>query len=153
MALRFQPQFGQVLICDFPKEFAPPEMIKRRPVVCVSPKVRNRFGIATVIPLSTTAPARKSAFNVEVTLSQPISPAYPDLTCWAKCDMVYTLSWSRLNPPKVGACNGSHQYNFIVLPPGTMCEILTGVLVGMGVTGSVRYENNIYSVFDFQSVL
>lgn len=49
MALRFQPQFGQVLICDFPREFAPPEMIKRCPVVCVSPKVRNRFGIATVI--------------------------------------------------------------------------------------------------------
>ena len=90
MALRFQPQFGQVLICDFPREFAPPEMIKRCPVVCVSPKVRNRFGIATVI--------------------------------------------------------------LIVLPPGTMCEILTGVLAGMGVTGSVRYENNI-SVFDFQSVL
>ncbi len=153
MALRFQPQFGQVLICDFPKEFAPPEMIKRRPVVCISPKLRNRFGIATVVPLSTTAPAHKSDFNVEVALEHPISPAYPELTCWAKCDMLYTFSWSRLNAPKTGWCEGTRQYNFLILPPGTMCEIMTGVLAGMGISGAVRHDNNGYSVFDFQSVL
>ncbi len=26
-------------------------------------------------------------------------------------------------------CDGKRQYNFMVLPPGTMCGILTGILV------------------------
>ena len=37
----------------------------------------------------------------------------------------------------------------MVLPPGTMCEILTGVLSGMGIEGSVKYENDTYKVFNF----
>ncbi len=148
MALRFQPTLGQILICDFPKEFAPPEMIKRRPVVCISPKLRNRYGVASVVPLSTTPPSKPSGFNVEILLDQPVCPDYPDLRCWAKCDMLYTLSYSRLNAPRVGKCQGKRQYNFLVLPPGTMCEIFTGVLAGMGIEGSVKYENNAYKVFN-----
>lgn len=148
MALHFQPSFGQILICDFPKEFAPPEMVKRRPVVCISPKFRNRYGIASVVPLSTTQPAHPAGFNVEVLLDQPIGPEYPELRCWAKCDMLYTLSYSRLNAPRIGKCQGKRQYNFMVLPPGTMCEILTGVLSGMGIEGSIKYENDTYKVFN-----
>lgn len=67
--------------------------------------------------------------------------------------MVYTFSWSRFNAPKIGGCNGKRQYNFMTLPPGTMCEILTGVLAGMGIMGAVRYDNNAYVVFDFPEPL
>ena len=147
MSLQFQPCFGQILICDFPKEFAMPEMVKRRPVICVSPKMRNRYGIATIVPLSTTKPARSSPFDVEITLDHQISPNYPELTCWAKCDMLYTLSYSRLSAPLVSKQN-KRNYNFMVLSPGTMCEVMTGILAGMGVQGSVSYNNNIYKVFD-----
>ena len=59
MPIRFQPAVGQILICDFPKDLEKPEMVKRRPVVCISPKDRNRFGYTTVVPLSTTEPMVK----------------------------------------------------------------------------------------------
>ncbi len=71
------------------------------------------------------------------------------MSCWAKCDMLYTLSYSRLNAPKIGKLDGKRQYNFIVLPSSTMCDILTGVLAGMGIVGAVKHENDIYQVFDF----
>ncbi len=149
MALTFQPNFGQILICEFPTQLTPPEMTKKRPVVCISPKYRNRFGVATIVPLSTTEPMVKSQFDVEVQLSQPIAPNYPALKCWAKCDMLYTFSYSRLSAPTVGKCHGRRQYNFMLLSPGTMCSILTGVLASFGVEGSVMYDNNVYKVFNF----
>lgn len=152
MTLHYQPNFGQILICDFPKEFNPPEMVKRRPVICVSPKHRTRHRIATVVPLSTTEPIVKTQFNVEVILDHQISPKYPELHCWAKCDMLYTLSLDRLSAPLISKQNGKREYNFMILPPGTMCEILTGVLAGLGIEGSIKYERDIYKVFDFPSL-
>lgn len=155
MPIRFQPAIGQILICDFPKDFEKPEMVKRRPVVCISPKDRNRFGYATPVPLSTTEPMVKRSYNVEINLCAPISPAYPSLKCWAKCDMLYTLSYKRLSLPllcKDGG-DGKREYNYLTLPAGTMCEIFTGVLAGYGVTGSVKVENGTFQVFDFRDVL
>jgi len=36
----------------------------------------------------------------------------------------------------------------MVLPPGTMCGILTGILAGLGIEGSVKYEGDTYKVFN-----
>lgn len=155
MPIRFQPAVGQILICDFPKDLEKPEMVKRRPVVCISPKDRNRFGYTTVVPLSTTEPMVKRPYSVEINLCTPISPAYQDLKCWAKCNMLYTLSYKRLSLPllcKDGE-DGKREYNYLTLPAGTMCEIFTGILAGYGVTGSVKVENGTFQVFDFRDIL
>ena len=155
MTIRFQPSVGQILICDFPKDLEKPEMVKRRPVVCISPKDRNRYGITTVVPLSTTEPLVKRAYNVEINFDAPISSAYPDLKCWAKCDMLYTLGYKRLSLPLLSkdGDDGKREYNYIMLPQGTMCEIFTGILAGYGVEGSVKIQNGTYKVFDFMDVL
>lgn len=154
MTLHFQPHFGQTLICDFPSEFRQPEMIKRRPVICISPKFRNRYGIATVVPLSTTEPTVTSGYCVEINLETIIYPKFNSLKCWAKCDMLYSLSYSRLSVPYMGKdSSGKRVSNSIILDSGTMCDVLTGVLAGMGVDGSVRYENSGYCVFDFKTLL
>lgn len=152
MAIKYQPAFGQVLICDFPEEFEEPEMVKRRPVICLSPKNRTRQRLSTVVPLSTTRPLYRSAYAVPVMLPSRISEKFDSLECWAKCDLLYSFSWSRLNIPydKFGY---ERRYNTLILPPGTMCEILTGVLAGMGVGGSVRFERDSYQVFDFRDIL
>ena len=153
MSLHYQPQVGQILLCDFPTEFSAPEMCKRRPVVCVSPPNRHRYGLVTVVPLSTTPPAHNDSYVVEVHLKEPISSRFPDLTCWAKCDMLYTFSFSRFSCPKEKTAEKGRQYNILILPPGTVCEILTGVLAGMGIVGSIKYDNGVYSVFAFRDVL
>ena len=56
MALKFHPKPGTILVCDFRQGFRAPEMIKRRPVVVVSPRLRNRTDLCTVVPLSTIEP-------------------------------------------------------------------------------------------------
>ena len=57
MAIREHPPTGSILMCDFNAGFREPEMVKRRPVVVISPKIRARPGLCTVVALSTTVPA------------------------------------------------------------------------------------------------
>ena len=54
MALKYPPKVGTLWICDFNTGFKPPEMIKRRPVVVISP--RRSTELCTIVPLSTTVP-------------------------------------------------------------------------------------------------
>ena len=152
MPIRFQPLFGQILICDFPKEFTEPEMVKRRPVVCLSHKMRTRHKLVTIVPLSTTEPQAKTPYAVKIVLPSQINEKFSSTECWAKCDMLYTFSWDRFTCPydKIGF---ERRYHNIVLPPGTMCEIMTGVLASMGVEGSIKYENEAFKVFDFRDLL
>ena len=44
-----------LLYCDFSTGFQPPEMVKRRPVVLISPRRKNA-ALCTVVPLSTKEP-------------------------------------------------------------------------------------------------
>jgi len=41
MSIKFNPEQGLIVICDF-KGFVPPEMVKRRPAVVISPRLRQR---------------------------------------------------------------------------------------------------------------
>ncbi|WP_198669160.1 type II toxin-antitoxin system PemK/MazF family toxin [Elioraea thermophila] len=56
MPILYPVAAGTILLCDDDTGFRPPEMVKRRPVVVVSPRLPHRDGLATVVPLSTTAP-------------------------------------------------------------------------------------------------
>ena len=100
MPIQFYPRAGQVLVCDF-SGFQPPEMVKKRPVVVISPRLPNRSQIATVVPISTTPPLRPVPYAVR--LSRNYRPdADPDLACWAKCDMVMNIGLHRLDGFKIG---------------------------------------------------
>ena len=98
MVLRFAPRVGSVLLCDFSLGgFRPPEMVKRRPVVVLSPRLRHRAGLVSVVPLSTTPPGRVVSYVVPLRL-QPLPPApFDSPACWAKCDMVSCVSIARLD--------------------------------------------------------
>jgi mRNA interferase MazF len=50
MSLPYHPKQGTIVICDF-KGFVSPEMVKRRPAVIVSPRLRKREGLCTIVPL------------------------------------------------------------------------------------------------------
>jgi mRNA interferase MazF len=52
----FQPRPGQILICDFTTGFRVPEMVKKRPVLVVSPKKSRWDKICVVLPISSKAP-------------------------------------------------------------------------------------------------
>ncbi len=55
--LTFHPKPDTLLICDFDRGFKAPEMVKKRPVVVISPRRRKSTPqLCTVVPLSSSAP-------------------------------------------------------------------------------------------------
>ena len=61
MPISFHPRAGQMFMCDF-TGFQPPEMVKVRPVVVISPKLPFRAEIVTIVPISLTAPRHDLPF-------------------------------------------------------------------------------------------
>jgi uncharacterized protein YifN (PemK superfamily) len=94
-AITFVPGEGMVLLCDFSTGFQPPEMVKVRPVLVLSPRARNRQ-TCLVVPISTVAPRDPKLAGAAFV---PLSPRkYPFLHAesWAKCETVSTVSLARL---------------------------------------------------------
>lgn len=85
-------------MCDY-RGFVVPEMVKVRPVVVVARNRRNRR-LVTVVPLSSTEP--DSLEDHHHALSNNPLPGREAIRCWAKCDMLTTVSLGRLDRYKVG---------------------------------------------------
>lgn len=97
MPIKFDLPPRTILVCDYSKGgFRAPEMIKRRPVVVVSPRLRHRSGLLSVVPLSLTAPDRPSDHHCEVAMPCTL-PGFPSMVCWVKADMVATVGFERLD--------------------------------------------------------
>ena len=132
MALKFHPEQGLILICDF-KGFIAPEMVKRRPVVVVSPRIRDRDRLCTVVPLSTTEPRPHRGYHLEINLDQPLPEPYTETKMWAKADMLCSVSFDRLSLPFIGKDDTGHRiYDQRKLPDAVVRELLGCTLTGLG---------------------
>jgi len=89
---------GNVLICDFDRGFIPPEMVKVRPVVVISRASTHYRRLCTIVPLSTTPPNPIEAWHVPL-VQHPLPYWSNDNQAWVKCDMIYTVSFDRLDRP------------------------------------------------------
>lgn len=96
MAITFHPKAGMILMCDF-RGLVAPEIIKTRPVVIISPSNMIRPGLCTIVPLSTTAPEPIQSYHYKI----PHDPLRNGSETWAKCDLVMSVSCSRLDRIKV----------------------------------------------------
>jgi mRNA interferase MazF len=90
-----------VLICDFNTGFKAPEMIKRRPVVVISPRPRRSNQLCTIVPLSTTAPNPVEPFHHRMD-PRSLPGKLGRKETWAKCDMLATVSLERLDRVMAG---------------------------------------------------
>lgn len=141
MPLSFHPQQGMVLICDFTTGFKAPEMVKRRPVVVVSPRPRRNTQLCIVVPLSTTSPSPvESHHHCLAPASLPGSLATRQT--WAKCDMLVTVSLDRLDRVKMGRdkATGKRLYASGVVTSDDFRAIQQAILAALGLnrlTGSV----------------
>jgi uncharacterized protein YifN (PemK superfamily) len=97
MPIRHLSAAGANLRCDYSPGFVPPEMVKRRPVVVVSPKLPNRSNLCTVVPLSPSPPEHPAPFHLHLLLPAGLPPPYTSTSCWVKADMVATVSLHRLS--------------------------------------------------------
>jgi uncharacterized protein YifN (PemK superfamily) len=125
-----------MLLCDYSLGgFLPPEMVKRRPAVVISPRLPYRDGLCTVIPLSGTEPAHTVAYCVRLALERPLPPPFDQAIWWAKCDMIATVGFDRLDFFHTGRDrDGKRKYLHPVLPASDMARVKSGVLAALGIT-------------------
>ena len=96
MALKYQPFPGTLWMCNFDTGFKPPEMVKVRPVVVISPRPESATGLCTVVPLSTTPPDPVQRFHYRMGRESLPAGKFQQSETWAKCDMLNTVSLNRL---------------------------------------------------------
>ena len=120
MPLPYHPARGEVLICDFDTGFKPPEMVKKRPVVVVSTKESHGRKLCTVVPISTTESMKPSPWHH--TLSHLTVPGWKATgPMWAKCDMIATVSFDRLNKPYMSTRSGRSYSTVMLVGEDMLC--------------------------------
>lgn len=121
----FNVKTGHILICDFERGFVPPEMVKCRPVVVISKSSTHHRRLCTVIPLSTTEPWPIEHWHVPLS-HDPLPHMSKGRVVWAKCDMIYTVSFERLDRPhrKTG---GKRDYLSVKVSAYDLAAIFNGV--------------------------
>jgi uncharacterized protein YifN (PemK superfamily) len=110
-------------MCDFAGNVVP-EMVKVRPVVVIARNRKNRH-LVTIVPLSTTAPTALEDHHHELA-ANPL-PGKAAVRCWAKCDMVATVSLARLDRVKAP----KRQYVVPVLPASDFDAIRRAVATAL----------------------
>lgn len=132
MAIKFHPDQGTILICDF-QGMRTPEMTKRRPVVVVSPKMKDRYGLCSVVPLSTTDPRPVKGYHMKLQTKPALPYPYDSDFHWVKADMLYTVAFDRLSVPCDGKDeNGKRTYDQRIVSPDDLAAIQRCILLGLG---------------------
>lgn len=140
MSLPYAPRVGAIVMCAFPDCFAPPEMVKVRPVVVISPRLHGRAGLVAVVPLSTTRPDPLCAHHVSIP-ARLMPPCFQASSTerWAKCDMLYTLSLDRLSlvQGRRNRKTGKRSYEESNLDLSHIRAVRVGIASALGITGDL----------------
>ncbi len=140
MAIRQHPPLGSLLLCDFGSGFKPPEMIKRRLVVVISPRIKARPGLCTVAALSTTPPKPVMPYHAQL----DIRPRLPDRLesdgVWIKGDMVAAVSLQRLDFVITGKTQtGARRYHDQPLSDAQILTVRRCVLNALGLSPLTKH--------------
>lgn len=123
-----------MLVCDF-SGFRQPEMIKRRPVVVISPRFRQRDGLCTVVPLSTTKPRTVCEYHCQLSFDPVLPAPYSEALMWVKADMICAVSFDRLSLPYMGKDqDGKRLYDIRHISDVDLRQVQVCVLNGMGLS-------------------
>lgn len=105
-------------------------MIKRRPVVVVSRHETHNRKLCTVVPISTTPPHPVHAWHHRMPHLRISGWTATDVM-WAKCDMLATVSFDRLNKPYVRTRHG-RSYVSLSLDAGDLASVTSGIRSYLG---------------------
>lgn len=140
MAIEEHPPIGSVLLCDFNQGFKEPEMVKRRPVVVISPKISIRAGLCTVVALSTSEPKPKMPYHCQITLNPPLPEPWGDTPRWVKGDMVCAVGFHRLDFPRFGkGMDGKRVYRYNAISDEDLRRVRQCVLCGLGLSSLTKH--------------
>ncbi|WP_199556243.1 type II toxin-antitoxin system PemK/MazF family toxin [Sandaracinobacteroides hominis] len=134
MALPYHPKPGTIVVCDYSTGFRPPEMVKQRLAIIISPKLKRRNDLASVVPLSATCPTTLEEWHHRLDISLP--PPWGDCPRWAACDHIATVAYHRLNLPYTKhPVTGSRQFIQRELEADILKELRRKVALALGIAG------------------
>jgi mRNA interferase MazF len=102
LPIKAHPSTGTILTCNFDEGFKQPEMVKRRPVVVISPQNTWRPGLCTVVALSTTPPNPKRPYHCVLKIEPLLPPPWDSHEVWVKGDMILAVAYHRLDFIRIG---------------------------------------------------
>lgn len=108
-------------------------MIKTRPCVVISKRIKERPGLVTVVPLSTTRPKPVMPYHCEIEIGMELPKRWAAKSCWVKGDMIYALSFERVDLFNLGrGADGRRIYQKETLPADTLRRVQASVRAGLG---------------------
>lgn len=132
MAVSIHPEPGTIVRVDLSEGFRPPEMVKRRPAIVLSPPIPGRNLMCSIVPLSTTAPDPVLAHHLEIELDPVLPHPYTSPKMWVKGDVVLTVAFHRLRLLFSGKEQGQRVYDIRVLDAGVFEQVKACVRSGLG---------------------
>jgi len=129
--IKFHPKKGTILCCDFSKGFQPPETVKVRPVIVITPQLPGRPGLCTVVPISSVEPKPMQAYHHKMNPSS-LTPKQQGTDCWAKYDMIYTVALERLDRVRERDSSGKRIYVTSKATAADIEAIEAAILNGLG---------------------
>lgn len=142
MPIKHHPAQGSVVTVSYEPGFTPPEMVKRRLAVVLSPAIRNRVGLCTVVPLSTTPPEADKVmpYHCRLTIPFAMPPEWGNIERWVKGDMVCALGWHRIDLLRLGKeQQGQRIYQLAPLGPEDFARVRRCVLHGLGLSALTKH--------------
>lgn len=139
MSINYPVPPGTIVLCDYDTGFRPPEMVKRRPVVVVSPRLKGRDSLCTVVPLSTTPPPKAVPYVCRIELPQALSEKFSSTVLWVKADMLATVAYRRLDLFRSKRDEKDHRrrYYTVRLTKQQMQDIRACILIALGIVGHI----------------
>jgi mRNA interferase MazF len=126
------PAPGTIVRVDLSEGFKPPEMVKRRPAIVLSPPIPKRPLLCAIVPLSTTPPNPVLPHHMQITLDPPLPAPYNSPVMWLKGDLILTVAFHRLRLLFSHRESGQRVYDVRVLDQETMEKVRECVRAGLG---------------------
>lgn len=132
MTVSIHPQPGTIVIVDLNDGFRPPEMVKRRPALILSPPIAKRPFLCTIVPLSTKDPDPPMGHHCKIRVDPPLPRPYTSPEMWVKADMVLTVAFHRLRLPFSGWSQGQRVYDIRVIGQDDLMQVRECVRLALG---------------------
>ncbi|MDF3034440.1 MAG: hypothetical protein K0R76_1394 [Alphaproteobacteria bacterium] len=140
MPIKEHPLTGSILLCDFSQGFQAPEMVKRRPVIIVSPRIKGRPGLCTIVALSATEPLPKMPYHALIDISPPLPKHFQSKGLWIKGDMVNAVAFHRLDFIRTGRGNdGKRDYYYTTIRKSQMLTVKECILNALGLANLTKH--------------
>lgn len=140
MPINDHPAPGTILVCNFNGTFKEPEMVKPRCVIVLSPRIKARAKLCTVVCLSSTAPDHEQQYHCQLDIRPELPHPWESNGIWVKGDMLYSIGFHRLDLIRMGKDRqGNRIYRMETISAEQMKVVKACVLRGLGLSTLTKH--------------